>query len=52
MGRKPEKEGVRRLTLGELNEGRRKICSELLIKLFFIKELRSNSSFKHKHQKA
>lgn len=41
MGRKPEKEVVRWLTLEELNEEirKRKICSEVLRKLFFIKEL-------------
>jgi len=41
MGRKPEKEVVRWLTSEELNEEirKRKICSEVLRKLFFIKEL-------------
>ncbi len=41
MGRKPEKEIVKWLTLEELNEEirKRKICSEVLRKLFFIKEL-------------
>ena len=44
MGRKPEKEVVRWLTLEELNEGirKRKICSELLRK--FIKELYKGAS--------
>jgi len=41
MGRKPEKEVVKWLTAEELNEEirKRKICSEVLRKLFFIKEL-------------
>ena len=41
MGRRPEKEVVKWLTLEELNEEirKRKICSEALRKLFFVKEL-------------
>lgn len=41
MGRKPEKEVVRWLTSEELNEEirKRKICSDVLRRLFFIKEL-------------
>jgi len=41
MGRKPEKEVVGWLTLEELNEEirSRKVCAEVLRRLFFIKEL-------------
>jgi len=41
MGRRPEKEVVKWLTLEELNEEirSRKVCAEVLRKLFFIKEL-------------
>jgi len=41
MGRRPEKEVVKWLTLEELNEEirSRKVCVEVLRKLFFIKEL-------------
>lgn len=41
MGRKPEKEVVKWLTFEGLNEEirKRKICSEVLRRLFFIKEL-------------
>ena len=41
MGRKPEKEAVKWLTLEELNEEirSRKVCAEAPRKLFFIKEL-------------
>jgi len=41
MGRKPEKEVVKWLTAEELNDEirKRKICTEILRKLFFIKEL-------------
>ncbi|MHC1583577.1 MAG: hypothetical protein ACXQTM_02945 [Methanosarcinales archaeon] len=41
MGRRPKREVVRWLTLEELNEEirSRKVCSEVLRKLFFVKEL-------------
>jgi len=41
MGRRPEREVVRWLTLEELNEEirSRKVCAEVLRELFFIKEL-------------
>jgi len=41
MGRRPEREVVRWLTLEELNEEirSRKVCSEVLRKLFFVKGL-------------
>jgi len=41
MGRRPEKEVVKWLTLEELNEEirSRKVCAEVLRRLFFVKEL-------------
>jgi len=46
MGRKPEKEIVEWLTMEELNEEirSRKVCAEVLRKLFFIKELYKGST--------
>ena len=46
-GRKPEKEIVKWLSLEELNEEirKRKICSEVLRKLFFIKEVYKGALF-------
>jgi len=41
MGRRPEREVVRWLTLEELSEEirSREVCAEVLRKLFFVKEL-------------